>query len=80
MDERSARTVVLARALETADGLRELVSDADRMQATRAAAEDVGETATDDAFIARRAELVVERVARRHARLPRLARVLPARR
>ena len=80
MDERSARTVILARALETADGLRELVSDADRMQATRAAAEDVGETATDDAFIARRAELVVERVARRHARLPRLARALPPRR
>jgi hypothetical protein len=80
MDERSARTVVLARALETADGLRELVTDGDRVQATRAAAEDVGETATDDAFIARRAELVVERVARRHARLPRLTRALPARR
>ena len=80
VDERSARTVVLARALETADGLRELVSDADRVQATRAAAEDVGEAATDDAFIARRAELVVERVVRRHARLPRLARALPVRR
>ncbi|MGE5169932.1 MAG: DUF2868 domain-containing protein [Rudaea sp.] len=79
MDERHAREVVLARALETADGGRELVSDADRAQATRAAAQDVGETATDDAFIARRAALIVERLARKHSRLERLTRPLPAR-
>ena len=79
MDERSAREAVLVRAIETADGAREIWSDADRAWATRASAEVVGEHARDDAFIARRADLVLERLAERHPRIRALSRLPPAR-
>ena len=74
MNERSAREVVLVRAIETADGAREIWSDADRAWATRASAEIVGERARDDAFMARRADLVLERLAERHPRIRALSR------
>ena len=74
MDERSARDVVLARAIETSDGAREVWSDADRAWATRASGEIVGEKARDDAFIARRAELILDRLAERHPRIRTLSR------
>jgi hypothetical protein len=79
MDERSAREVVLVRAIETADGAREIWSDADRAWATRAGAEIVGEHAPDAAFIARRADLVLERLAERHPRIRALSRPPTAR-
>lgn len=79
MDERSAREAVLVRAIETADGAREIWSDADRAWATRASAEVVGEHARDDSFIARRADLVLERLAERHPRIRALSRLPSAR-
>ena len=79
MDERSAREAVLVRAIETADGAREIWSDDDRAWATRASAEVVGEHARDDAFIARRADLVLERLAERHPRIRALSRLPSAR-
>lgn len=66
MNERTARDVMIVRALETADGAREIWSDADRVWAGRAAAEAVGESAAEDAFLGRRAELVLERLNKRH--------------
>ena len=66
MDERTARDAMIVRALETSDGAREIWSDADRLWAGRAAAGDVGEAATEDAFIARRAARVLERFGKRH--------------
>jgi len=79
MDERSAREAVLVRAIETADGAREIWSDDDRAWATRASAAVVGEHARDDAFIARRADLVLERLAERHPRIRALSRLPSAR-
>ena len=79
MDERSARETVLVRAIETADGAREVWSDADRAWATRASAEVVGERARDDAFIARRSDLVLERLSERHPRIRALSRLPSAR-
>jgi hypothetical protein len=66
VDEPTARDVIVVRALESADGAREIWSDADRVWASREAAEDVGESATDDAFLGRRAALVIERLRKRH--------------
>lgn len=79
MDERSARDVALVRAIETADGAREIWSDADRAWAARAAAEVVGEHATDATFLARRAGLALERLAERYPKIGALSRV-PSRR
>lgn len=75
MNERAAREVVLVRAIETADGARELWSDADRAWAGRTAAEIVGEKATDDAFLGRRAALVFERLAERFPKVRALSHV-----
>jgi uncharacterized protein DUF2868 len=69
MNERGARDAVLVRAIETADRARETWTDDDRAWALRAAGEIVGERAPADAFIARRAALVLERL---HARFPRI--------
>ena len=66
MDEPTARDVIVVRALESADGAREIWSDADRVWAGRAAAEEVGESATDEAFLGRRAALAIERLRKRH--------------
>jgi hypothetical protein len=71
MDEHAALEVTAVRAVETADGVRALWSDADRAWASRAAAEVVGEGASPEAFLARRARLVVERLGERYKALPR---------
>ncbi|HLX27346.1 MAG TPA: DUF2868 domain-containing protein [Casimicrobiaceae bacterium] len=73
MNERNAREVVLVRAIETADGAREIVSDADREWASRASAEIVGEHASDEAFLTRRAALLLERLRERYPRMRVLA-------
>lgn len=65
----------MVRAIETADGARELWSDADRAWASRAAAEIVGERGQDDTYLARRAGLVLERLAERYPRVRALAGV-----
>jgi hypothetical protein len=66
VNERAARDVMVVRALETSDDAREIWSDADRVWAGRAAAEDVGEAAAEHAFLQRRAALVLERIGKRH--------------
>ncbi len=71
MNEQTARDVVLVRAIETADASREIWSDADRVWATRTTAEIVGDSAADDAFLGRRATLVLERLAERFPRVQR---------
>jgi ABC-type Co2+ transport system permease subunit len=73
MNEHAARAVVLVRAIETADAARALWGDADRLWAGRVAAETVGERGSDDAFLAQRARLVVERIGSRHPRIKALA-------
>jgi hypothetical protein len=78
MDEAMARDVVIVRALETADGAREIWSDADRMWAGRAAAEAVGAAAPPDSYLARRATLVLERFSKRHPRFVALTRRSPS--
>ena len=79
MNEHAARDVVLVRAIETADGAREIWSDADRVWAGRTAAEVVGESASDDAFLGHRATLALQRLATRHPKIKALARGSSAR-
>jgi hypothetical protein len=74
MDETTALAVTAVRAVETADRARATWTDADRAWASRAAAEVVGEAATPHAFIARRAELALERLRERRHAVARLAR------
>lgn len=66
MDERAARDVVLVRAVEAADAERRIWTDAERTWATREAAERVGESADDEAFVHRRAALALARLAERY--------------
>lgn len=74
MDESAALDVAAARAVETADPDRVLWSDADREWASRAAASIVGERASADAFLARRARLVLERIGDRQPGVTRTVR------
>ena len=74
MDEDTARAVVLVRAIETADGARDIWTDVDRQWAGRAAAESVGENAPDDAFLGRRSELALARLGERYPKARALAR------
>ncbi|BDZ55346.1 hypothetical protein GCM10025870_24190 [Agromyces marinus] len=74
MDESAALDVTAARAVETADGDRVLWSDADRDWANRAAAAIVGERASADEFLARRAGLVLERIGTRQPAVTRTVR------
>lgn len=76
MNEASAREVVMLRAIETRDADRAFWRDEDRDWATRAAAEVVGEGAPADAFLARRAALALERLAPKHAVIPRVLRAV----
>jgi hypothetical protein len=76
VNEPAARDAVLVRAIEAADADREICSDADRLWASRAAAEAVGESAPDDAFLAARASLAVRRLATRYPKLNALTRPL----
>lgn len=75
MDERSALVVTAVRAAETADALRQPWTDADRAWASRAAAEVVGESASGEAFLARRARLALERL---DDRVPAIGRAVAA--
>ncbi|MGC5171695.1 DUF2868 domain-containing protein [Microbacterium sp. DT81.1] len=76
MDESAALDVTAARAVETGDRDRLLWTDADRDWASRAAAEVVGEGAGEDAFLARRARLVLERIGPRQPAVTRAVRAL----
>ncbi len=71
MNEAAARRTVLVRAFDQ-EPASDVWSDEDRAWATQAAAKVEGEGATDDAFIARRASLALERLAARDKRVPRL--------
>ncbi|MBT2517616.1 DUF2868 domain-containing protein [Streptomyces sp. ISL-90] len=76
MDESAALDVTAARAVETGDRDRLLWSDADREWASRAAAEVVGEGASPEEFLTRRARLVLERIGPRQVAVPRAVRSL----
>lgn len=76
MDESAALDVTAARAVETGDRERLLWSDADREWASRAAAEVVGEGASPEVFLARRGELVLDRMGPRQPAVPRTVRGL----
>lgn len=72
MNERTARNVVLMRAIETADTKREILSDDDRLYASRSARElanwhasEGKNTPTLDHFLGQRAELILKRLAER---------------
>lgn len=72
MHERIARDVVLMRAIETSDTKRDILSDDDRLYATRSARElahwqaSEGKSApTLDHFLGQRAELILKRLAER---------------
>ena len=71
MNESAALDVIAVRAIESADRERSVWSDADRAWASRAAAEVVGEAASTDLFLARRAQLALERLGDRYRILPR---------
>jgi len=75
MNERAARDVTLARAIESTDVERAIWSDAERTAASRSAAETVGAAASDDAYLAARAARVLERVAKRHPQIEKFARI-----
>lgn len=76
MIEKSALEVTAVRAIETSDRARALWSDADRAWASRAAAEVVGEGASVDDFVARRAKLALERIGTRQPALTRAVAAL----
>ena len=72
MNESAALDIIAVRAIESADRGRSVWSDADRAWASRAAAEVVGEAASTDIFLARRAQLALERLGDRYRILPRV--------
>ncbi|WP_173923335.1 hypothetical protein [Agromyces sp. Marseille-P2726] len=74
MDESAALDRTAARAVETADRDRVLWSDADREWASRAAATIVGERASAEEFLGRRAPLVLERIGTRQPAVTRTVR------
>ncbi len=76
MNEHSALEVIAVRAIETQDRGRTVWSDAERAWASRAAAEVVGEKADADTFLARRANLVMERLGERNRALREAVRVM----
>lgn len=72
MNEELARKVTLVRAIETADGKREILSDDDRMYATRSARElaqwqaaESKTAVTSEHFLQQRAEQILKRLAER---------------
>lgn len=83
MNESAAREVLLVRAVESADAEGKLLTPGDLGHAGRAAAELVrwraaekGEPAAEEAFVAKRAELLVARIAERAPRPHRAFRAL----
>ncbi len=80
MNEQAARRVVLVRAIEAADSKRQVLSEDDRMQASREAAElarwQARENQSDVSpavFLEQRAALIVTRLAQEHRALTRVA-------
>ncbi|HYM46986.1 MAG TPA: DUF2868 domain-containing protein [Burkholderiaceae bacterium] len=78
MNEAAARDAVLIRAIETADQDRVLITDEDRRHANRAAAElarwDAGarrSAASEEDFVAQRAELLARRLEQRNRPIER---------
>ncbi len=76
MNEQLARDVVLVRAIETADAKHEVLSDDDRLYATRSARElaqwqaaDSKAAVTDEHFLQQRSELLIKRLVERHPAL-----------
>jgi hypothetical protein len=72
MNEHTARDVILIRAIETADEKKEILSDDDRMYASRSARElaqwraaDRKSEATGDDFLQQRAEQILKRLCER---------------
>ncbi len=78
MDERSARDVVLVQAIETADAARTVWRDGDRIAVGQAAAQAVGERATVDSYLGRRAALALSALEARDPRLRALRGRNPA--
>ena len=76
MNEPAALDIIAVRAIESTDRERSVWSDGDRAWASRAAAEVVGEAAPAELFLARRAELALERLGSRDKALPRALRSL----
>lgn len=83
MNENTARDVLLVRAIETADAGERILSADDRRHATRTAAELARWDASaqrrppsSELFLARRAELLIKRIAERQPAIARGARVL----
>lgn len=76
MDEHAALAVTAVRAVESSERASALWSDADRAWASRAAAEVVGAQAQAEAFLARRAQIALERLGERAKALPRALRAL----
>jgi len=82
LNESTAREVSFVRAIESGDAQCALLTEEDRGCASRAAAEfvrwqatDRGERASGEAYVARRAQLLAEKL---HERAPKLVRVLEA--
>ena len=76
MTENDARNALLVRAVETDATPQSTWTDEDRDWASRAAAEVEGEHAGADAFVARRAQLAVERLSERERSARRTLRSL----
>lgn len=76
VNENAARNVLLVRTFETGEVSPKVWSEDDRAWASRAAAEVVGAGASREAFLERRAALVVERLGSRHPSIPRALRAL----
>jgi hypothetical protein len=83
MNEQAASTVLLVRAIESADRDRTLITEADRQHAARAAAElarwsasERGEAASAERFVEKRAELLAGKVAERERGLAQGVRAL----
>lgn len=76
MNEQVARDVVLVRAIETADSKHEILSDDDRLYATRSARElaqwqaaDSKAAVTSEHFLQQRSEQVIKRLVERYSSL-----------
>lgn len=74
MNEQVARNVMLVKAIETADSSREVLSDDDRMYASRSAKElaqwqaaDSASSPTVEHFLQQRSDQLIKRLSERHA-------------
>jgi hypothetical protein len=83
MNEDAARDVLLVRAIESAEGSRELIGEVDRRHAGRTAAElarwqasSAGAPPSAEVFLARRAALLLEKLAPTQPALARASRAL----